>query len=159
MKNVAYIRWLSKLDMEPLLGFVLIVGVSLSVTLVMAGFWIALFLEKVPAEYQIQAISIPRLLIFDLSRHGKPDFWSRLLMDSGFVVLLITPYARLFVTWLYLVFVKRQWKNVICTSLALIFLSVILFFDVVVLMIPGRICPYSFNRPQVSAQQSLRPGP
>ncbi len=132
MKNVAHIRWLSKFDMEPLLGSVLATGILLSVLLLAAGLWIGKFLEHVPLAYQIQAISIPRLIQSDLCRQAAPNFWSRLLVDLGFSVLLITPYVRLFVTWLYLVFVKRQFKNSIFTSIALIFLGLVLFSDIIV---------------------------
>lgn len=148
MKNVARIRWLSKFDMEPLLGSVLTTGMLLSLILMGAGLLVGKVFEKVPMEYQIQAISIPRLIEADIDRYGSSDFWSRLLVDLGFSVLLITPYARLFMTWLYLVFVKRRFKNAIYTSIALIFLGLVLFSDIVLAPSARGMHRYLF-RPQI----------
>ena len=145
MKNVARIRWLSRFDMEPLLGSVLTTGMLLSLILMGAGLLVGKIFEKAPMEHQIRAISIPRLIEADINRYGSSDFWSRFLVDLGFSVLLITPYARLFVTWLYLVFVKRRFKNAVYTSLALIFLAIILFSDVVLAPAVGGMHQYLFR--------------
>lgn len=147
MKNVARIRWLSRFDMEPLLGSVLTTGMLLSLILMGAGLLVGKVFEKAPMAYQIQAISVPQLIKSDFCRQRSPDFWSRLLVDLGFSILLITPYVRLFVTWLYLVFVKRQFKSAIYTSIALVFLGLILFSDIVAAPLSNGLRRYLF-RPQ-----------
>jgi len=135
MKNVNRVRWLSRFDMEPLLSSILMAGMFVSVGLMTAGWMIARTAVRADPEYQIQAISIPRLIQADLHRFGSPDFWFRFLIDLGFSVLLVTPYARLVVTWLYLAFVKHQWRYAIYTSVVLVLLGAVLFSDVV--LAPG----------------------
>ena len=156
MKNVNRIRWLSRFDMEPLLGFVLMTGMFLGMGLILAGFMVNRIFEKATVEYQIRAASIPRLILADLGRTSSADFRSHLLADFGFSILLITPYARLFVTWLYMVFVKRRWKSAIYTSIALVLLGIILFSDVVVASDAGHRRWYLFKTKVDSAQAVVR---
>ena len=135
MKNVDRVRWLSKFDIEPLLSSILRTGMFISVGLMAAGWGIARTVARTDPGYRIQAISIPRLIQADLHRFGSADFWFRLLIDLGFSILLITPYARLVVTWLYLAFVKHRWRYAVYTSVVLVLLGVVLFSDIV--MAPG----------------------
>ncbi len=131
MKNVGRVRWLSKFDMEPLLSSILMAGMFISVGLMAAGWVIARTVARTDPGYRIQAISIPRLIQADLHRFGSTDFWVRLLIDLGFSVLLITPYARLVATWLYLAFVKHRWRYAAYTGVVLVLLGVVLFSDIV----------------------------
>lgn len=131
MKNARWVKWLSRLDMEPLLSAVLRGGMLVSVGLMVAGWVAGRMLPSGNAPYEIRAISIPRLLQTDLSRAGSPDFWRTFLTDLGFVTLMITPYARLMLTGFYLVFVKRHWRYAVFTSISLFLLGVVMFSDVV----------------------------
>ena len=131
MKNVQRVKWLSRLDMEPLLGAVLRGGMLLSVTLMAAGLLAGRAAQPKVVEYGIHAISIPRLLRADLSRAGSNDFWHHLLVDLGFVALMITPYARLTLTWVYLILVKKRWRYAVYTSIVLFLLAIVMFSDVV----------------------------
>ena len=135
MKDVQRVRWLSRFDMEPLLSWVLIGGMLTSVISIMAGLAVGTFIEGGEAGYRIVAISIPRLIQADVGRFGSPDFWSRFLIDLGFSILLITPYLRLTVTWLYLALVKNRWRYALYTSVVLVLLGLVLFSDIV--MSPG----------------------
>ena len=130
MRNIARVKWLSRLDMEPLLGAVLRGGALLSVIFITGGLLVG---RATPGavEYEIHAISIPRLLQTDLSRFGSSDFWHHLLVDLGFVTLMITPYARLVLTWIYLVLVKKRWRYAAYTGVVLFLLAVVMFSDVV----------------------------
>ena len=139
MRNIARIRWLSRFDMEPLLSSVLAGGTLISVGLMVAGLVVAKAVNQGNAEYRIQAVGIPALLEGDLHRAGSPDFWHRLLVDLGFSVLLITPYARLTMTWLYLAFVKRRWRYAIYTSAVLFLLGMVVFSDMTVSLGVGEI--------------------
>ncbi len=132
VRGTARVRWLSLFEMEPVLSVVLVTGVVSGMGLMAAGFIVGTLVERVDVGYRIQAISIPRLVQADLHRVGLPDFWSRLLIDLGFSILLVTPYARLVVTWLYLAFVKHRWRYAVYTSIVLVLLGIVLFSDVVV---------------------------
>lgn len=129
MKNVVRIRWLSRLDMEPLLSAILTGGMLLSAGLMVAGLIAARGIPGGVAPYKIHAVGIPQLLQGDLHRAGSSDFWHRLLVDLGFSVLLITPYLRLTLTWLYLAFVKRRLRYAFYTGPILIFLAIVVFSD------------------------------
>lgn len=135
MKNLGRVRWLSKFDMEPLLSSILTAGMFISVGLMGAGWVIARTVARTDPGYRIQAISIPRLIQADLHRFGSTDFWFRFLIDLGFAILLITPYARLVATWLYLAFVKHRWRYAVYTSIVLVLLGMVLFSDIV--LAPG----------------------
>ncbi len=128
MKSVARIKWLSSFDMEPLISAILQNGMLLSAGLVAAS----LVIDKVGrqrqvAEHVIQAVSIPVLISADLHRFWSPDFWSRLLMDSGVAVLLITPYVQLCVTTLYFTLVESRWTYALYAGITLAVLTAILF--------------------------------
>ena len=127
MKDVARVRWLSKFDMEPLLSTVLVGGMLISMSLIIAGLVVGGLTKQIFVEYRIQAVSIPRFLKADLHRIGSPDFWYRLLIDLGFSILLITPFVRLVVTWLYFTLIKRRWMYAICTAIVLLLLGLDIF--------------------------------
>ena len=131
MKNVQRVKWLSQLDMEPLLGAVLRVGMLLSVSLMAAAWVVARTVPSENISYEIHAISVLQLLQVDLNRMGSPDFWYRFLVDLGFSILMITPYARLMLTGLYLIFVKKHWRYAAYTSISLLLLGIVMFSDVV----------------------------
>ena len=128
MKNVERVRWLSRFDVEPLLSGTLRTGTIISIGLMIAAL-AAAGAEKVGAGYKIQAVGIPRLLQADLDRAGSPDFWYRFLADLGFSALLITPYVRLAIMWLYLAFVKKRRRYALYTSAILLLLAVVVFSD------------------------------
>ena len=135
MKNVARVKLLSRLDMEPLLSAVLRGGALLSAAFLVAGLLVGRAArpadQPAVSEYEIHAISIPRLLQTDLSRFGSNTFWHHFLVDLGFVTLMITPYARLILTWFYLVLVKKQWRYAAFTGVVLLLLAIVMFSDVV----------------------------
>ncbi len=131
MKNVARVKWLSRLDMEPLLSAILGGGMLFSIGLLLSGLLLHRASGTAEVEYGIHAISLPRLIQGDLRRFGSPDFLSHLMVDLGFAALLITPYARLAVTSLYLCLLKNRWKYVVYTGFTLFLLGVILFSDIV----------------------------
>ena len=135
MKNVARVKLLSRLDMEPLLGAVLRGGALLSLLFMTVGLLAGRAAQPARTGYEIHAISIPRLLQLDLQRAGSPDFWHHFLIDLGFVTLMITPYARLILTWLYLILVKKRWRYAAYTGVVLLFLTAVLFSDIV--LFPG----------------------
>ncbi len=135
MKDVNRVRWLSKFDMEPLLGFILTAGMLISIGLMASSWAIAQLITRTNPGDKIRASSIPQLLQADLHRFGSPDFWVRFLADLGFSVLLITPYSRLVVTWLYLGFIKHRWRYAVYASIILVLLGIDLFSDFV--LVPG----------------------
>ena len=130
MKNVARVKWLSRLDMEPLLSAILGGGMLLSVGLLSASLWLG-HASGAILEYGIHAISLPRLIQGDLRCSGSPGFAPHVLIDLGFAALLISPYARLVVTFLYLCLIKNRWKYAVYTGLTLVLLGIILFSDIV----------------------------
>jgi len=130
MTNVARVRWLSKFDMEPLLSAVLIGGMVIGVSLIIAGLVIGGLTGPALLEYRIHAVSIPRFLEIDLQRVGAPDFWQRLLIDLGFSIILITPLLRLVVTWLYFMVTQRHRIYAVYTAIVLLLLGLDMFTDV-----------------------------
>ncbi len=130
MTNVARVRWLSKFDMEPLLSAVLLGGMMTGIGLIIAGLVVGGLTRQAVLEYRIRAASIPRFLEVDLQRVGAPDFWQRFLIDLGFSIVLITPFLRLVVTWLYFAVVQRRWIYVVYTAMVLLLLGMDMFTDV-----------------------------
>ena len=126
MKNVARIKWLSSFDMEPLVSAILQNGMLIGAGLIAASVVIER-MEPAGTGHVLQAFSIPTLILADLQRYGTPHFWSRLLLDTGIAVLMVTPFLQLCVSMLYFTFVDLNWKCALCTGIILVVLTIVLF--------------------------------
>ena len=129
MKHVTRLKWLATFDIEPLISGILRTGILLGVGLVLAS--VAVQWEQPRQAFlpSIQARSLPSLIVADL-RHLHVLGVSRLLLDLGIGVLMLTPYARLLVSLMYAIWAERQWQHAFFTGFVLIMLTVLVLTDV-----------------------------
>lgn len=114
--------------MDLLIGYLLLGGVVLSLALIAAGLvWRWIRTGKPSLDYQLIGTDVFQLAVHEirLATHGAVR--PRLLDTSGIVVLMLTPYLRVVASVAYFLFVVRNWKYAIFTSIVLTVLTYSLF--------------------------------
>lgn len=114
--------------MDLVIGYLLLSGVVLSLALIAAGLaWRWIRTGKPSLDYQLIGTDVFQLAVQEirLAIHGAVR--PRLLDTSGIVVLMLTPYLRVMASVAYFLFVLRNWKYTIFTSIVLTVLTYSLF--------------------------------
>lgn len=115
--------------MEDMIGYLLLAGVIVSITLLVAGMgWSWLRTGSATLDYQLRGTTLFSLLVRDLrALAGKPQ--PSLLINLGIVALLLTPYLRVLVSFVYFAAVLRNWKYSLFTGFVLAVLTYSLFLQ------------------------------
>jgi uncharacterized membrane protein len=114
--------------MEMLVGYVLLVGVVLSLVLVLAALiWRWSLTRNVDFDFQLSGMSFFQLMVneFRLAIHGAID--PQLLLSLGIVMLMLTPFIRVLVSMLYFMIGLKNWKYSLFTAFVLATLTYSLF--------------------------------
>ena len=115
-------------DMEGFIGYILLGGVLLSMTLVIVGLgwnWVAT--GNLGVAHMVKGTNLLRFLT--AIAHGaslsksQPD----LLVNLGIGVLMLTPYLRVLGSTLYFAFALRSFKYTVFTCFVLCILTYVLF--------------------------------
>jgi uncharacterized membrane protein len=115
-------------DMETLVGYILLGGVSLSIVLITAGLiWRWLATGQLGLEYSISGMNLFRFVLTDLRQLVAANVRARLLVNLGLAVLLLTPYVRVLASMVYFAFEERNWKYTLFTGFVLSVLTYSLF--------------------------------
>ncbi len=117
-----------KFDMEFLVGYILLVGVLLSVLLILIGFgwnWIAT--GKLSLQYPILGMNFLHFTVDTFSRLFRGDLGPSLIINLGIVTLLFTPYLRVFASMIYFAAAQRNWKYTLFTGFVFVILTYSLF--------------------------------
>jgi uncharacterized membrane protein len=116
------------LDMEILIGYILLVGVLLSVVLLAAGlvwhwsrFWNLRF------EHSIVGMNFFEFIFSTLRQMLSRAIRPRLVLNMGIGVLMLTPFVRVLASMLYFAFVERNWKYTLFTGFVFCVLTYSLF--------------------------------
>ncbi len=115
-------------DMETLVGYILQVGVLLSVALLAAGLlwhWAATGSSRL--DYTLAGMSFFQFLLADLQQALAGAFRPRLLVSLGIATLLLTPYLRVAASFLYFALVARDGKYATFTGFVWAVLTYSLF--------------------------------
>ncbi len=117
--------------MEPLISSILKFGIALSMALILASLGLHQWGAKVNAGFgpNLQAESIPLLISMDVKQYALPGFWTRFLLHLGVSVLLLIPYSRSLISFIYFAFVERSWKHAAFTAVVLIIITIGLLTD------------------------------
>ena len=132
MTRADRIKRLATLDAESLLSSVLAGGTWLCLGLIMASLllqWSGVGQEDV--DGCIHAHSLPSLIIADFRHLASPDTWPRLFLDLAIAVLMLTPYVRVLVSFVYSVWADRNRTHIIFMAFVLVVLAAIMFRDTV----------------------------
>jgi uncharacterized membrane protein len=114
--------------MDTLVGYVLAVGVLASIALILAGLaWHWLATGGLRFEYLLQGMNLVQFVLADERQWVGGRVQPYLLLNTGFAVLMLTPYVRVFVSMLYFAFWERNWKYTLFTAIVFGVLTYSLF--------------------------------
>lgn len=116
------------LDMETLIGYILLGGVLLSSALIVTGLaWRWAVTGRTQLEYSIAGMNLFSFVLSDLRHLISGDIRPRLLINIGIAILLLTPYLRVLASMLYFAVVERNLKYTLFTGLVFGVLTYSLF--------------------------------
>ena len=114
--------------MDTLVGYVLLVGVMLSVVLVAAGLvWRWLKTGHLNIEYELAPQNLAEFLAGEFRHVVSGEFRPRLLVSLGIATLLLTPYLRVLASLLFFALAEHNWKYSAFTGFVLAVLTYSLF--------------------------------
>jgi uncharacterized membrane protein len=114
--------------MEIMVGYILQVGVLLSVALLTLGLaWHWLSTGQLGLNYSITGMNLFEFALTDLRRVFTDTFRPRLFINLGIAVLMLTPYVRVFASMLYFAVAERNWKYTLFTAFVFSVLTYSLF--------------------------------
>jgi uncharacterized membrane protein len=117
-----------RFDMESLIGYILLTGVLLSVTLLTVGFiWHWVRAGNLRFEHSIAGMNFFEFISSTLRQMTSPALRPRLFLNMGIGVLMLTPFVRVLASVLYFVFVEHNWKYTLFTGFVLSVLTYSLF--------------------------------
>ena len=116
----------SKMDM--LVGYVLAVGVLASIALILVGLvWHWLRTGSLRFEYSLQGMNLVEFILADERQWVGGRAQPYLLLNTGFAVLMLTPYVRVLASVLYFALIEHNWKYTLFTGFVLGVLTYSLF--------------------------------
>jgi uncharacterized membrane protein len=117
-----------RLDMDVLVGYILLGGVLLSLAFVTAGLlWRWINTGGLSFDYRLSGMNLFQLVMEEGRLVGHGALRPRVLLSSGIAVLMLTPYLRVVVSVVYFLGVARNWKYTLFTLVVLIVLTYSLF--------------------------------
>jgi uncharacterized membrane protein len=114
--------------METVVGYILLVGIMLSLALIVTGLlWHWTAVGHLRLEYTIAGMNLFQFVLADVQQLFSSSVHPRVVVSSGIAVLMLTPYIRVFSSTLYFAFVEHNWKYTAFTGLVLGVLTYSLF--------------------------------
>jgi uncharacterized membrane protein len=118
----------ARFDMQTLVGWILLSGVVLSISLLIAGtVWQWFSTGTLEAEFKIEGADLYRFVLATLGRAFTGQWRPETLIAAGVCVLLLTPYVRVLASMLSFLFAERNWKYTVFTLFVLCVLTYTLF--------------------------------
>jgi uncharacterized membrane protein len=116
------------LDMEVLVGYILLGGVLLSVALLVIGFvWRWVRSGNLQFQYTVVGMNFFEFVLSSLRQMASHDLRPRVLVNMGIAVLMLTPFVRVLASVFYFALVERNWKYTLFTGFVLSVLTYSLF--------------------------------
>jgi uncharacterized membrane protein len=117
-----------RFDMEGLVGYILLIGVLLSVALLTVGFiWRWVRVGNLRFEHSIVGMNLFEFILSTLRQMASQAFRPRLFLNIGIGVLMLTPFVRVLASVFYFAFVEHNWKYTLFTGFVLSVLTYSLF--------------------------------
>ena len=114
--------------MEMLVGYILLVGVLLSIILIGIGvIWHYAATGKLGLVYSISGMNLYRFVLSDFSQAAHMPLRPRLLVNFGIATLMLTPYIRVFASMVYFAFEERNGRYTVFTGFVFLVLTYSLF--------------------------------
>ncbi len=120
----------ARFDIETLVGYVLLVGLLGSVTLLLVGMsWCWLVTGKLQLDYSMGGMNLFRFMITELELLGHGLVNPRMIVSLGITMLLLTPYLRVLASLLYFAIAEHNIKYTCFTGFVLAVLTYSLFLS------------------------------
>jgi uncharacterized membrane protein len=117
-----------RFDMEGLVGYILLIGVLLSVALLAVGFvWRWARVGNLRFEHSIAGMNFFEFILSTLRQMASQAFRPRLFLNMGIGILMLTPFVRVLVSAFYFALVEHNWKYTLFTTFVLSVLTYSLF--------------------------------
>ena len=117
-----------QLEMDVLVGYILLCGVLLSMALIVAGLlWKYIQTGGVRLEYELAGMNLFQFVVSEIRLAALGHFRPRLLVNMGIVVLMLTPFFRVLASVVYFLVVLKNWKYTAFTLFVLLVLTGSLF--------------------------------
>lgn len=115
-------------DMEILIGYILLVGVILSVALLAIGFlWRWERSGNLRFQHTIVGMNFFEFVLTSLRQMASHELRPRVMVNMGIAVLMFTPFVRVLASVFYFALVQRNWKYTLFTGFVLSVLTYSLF--------------------------------
>lgn len=115
-------------DMDALVGYILLIGVLISLVLVIAAvIWRWLNTHTLSFDYKITGMNLFELVLHETRLAVQGAFRPRLLMSLGIAMLMLTPYIRVLASMVYFMAWLKNWKYSVFTAIVLLTLTYSLF--------------------------------
>jgi uncharacterized membrane protein len=119
-----------RFDVEMIVGYILLIGVLVSMVLVTAGLiwrWIAT--GHLGLDYPLGGMNLFEFVLTDVRQVTAHAVRPRVLVNLGIAALMLTPYARVLASMLYFAFVERNGKYTLFTGFVFSVLTYSLFLQ------------------------------
>ncbi len=117
-----------QLEMDVLVGYILLGGVLLSMGLIVAGLlWKYIQTGGVRLEYELAGMNLFQFVVSEIHLAVLGQVRPRLLINMGIVVLMLTPFFRVLASVVYFLVVLKNWKYTVFTLFVLLVLTGSLF--------------------------------
>ena len=117
-----------QLEMDVLVGYILLGGVLLSMALIVAGLlWKYLQTGGVRLNYELAGMNLFQFVMTEIHIAARGQVRPRLLINIGIAVLMLTPFFRVLASMVYFLGVLKNWKYTVFTLFVLLVLTGSLF--------------------------------
>jgi uncharacterized membrane protein len=111
-------------DMETLVGDILLGGVMVSMLLTVTGMaWHWATTGHLQVEYSLVGVNLVQFMLADVRGLTSGSIRPQLLISAGIAVLMLTPYVRVLASMAYFALAGRNWKYTLFTGLVLSILT------------------------------------
>jgi uncharacterized membrane protein len=115
-------------DMDAVVGYILLIGVLISLVLVMAALvWRWRNTHTLSFDYKITGMNLFELVLAEIRLGLRGALRPRLLMSLGIAMLMLTPYIRVMASMVYFMAWLKNWKYSVFTAIVLLTLTYSLF--------------------------------
>jgi uncharacterized membrane protein len=115
-------------DMEILVGYILVAGVLLTVTLLAVGLvWHWARYRNLRFEYSIVGMNLFEFILSTLRQLSTHVTRPRFILNMGIGVLMLTPFVRVLASVFYFALIERNWKYTLFTGFVFCVLTYSLF--------------------------------
>ena len=116
------------LGMDTVVGYVLLVGVLLSMALIVSGLaWHWAVTGHLELTYRIVGMNLLQFVSSDAGQLASRPLDPQTIVSAGMAVLMLTPYVRVIASVAYFALAERNWKYVAFTTFVLGVLTYTLF--------------------------------